>query len=86
MKSIWVDLGCQEIPAAAVLVVYFELVVREASGHSKGGDLAPSLPVEIVHTRRGQPTPILSLLDASLDRWWNEKAVDELKQRFVEIE
>lgn len=44
------------MPAAA------QTHMRESPALPKVGDLAPSPPMGLMHTRRGQPTPVLSLV------------------------
>lgn len=57
------------MPAAAVLIMEFRPIVREAPSPSKGSGLAPSLPIELVHRRRGQLTPALFRVYVALKRW-----------------
>lgn len=48
---------------------FWELTWKWGLSRSKVGDLASSLPVGLVFTRTGQPTPILSLVDVARARW-----------------
>lgn len=65
MKLTWVDLRCLEIPAAAIMSVEFELIVRESSCCLKCGDLPCRCRL---CRRRSQPTIFFSLVDVSHEK------------------
>lgn len=74
----WVDLEHRVMPAVAVLVIEFGLILNKASSRLIGGGLIPSLPIERVFTKRGQPTTVLSTVEKSRSTEQNGSRLKEV--------